>query len=187
MQRAIRFFERLSSAGKIALVAGVLIACIVLLTLVTAIVGGESGPSHSGSGSAAQSVDQGALRGGCTLAREDGTLEQITLTGTLVSGELFQAFASYLEENAGVEEHTWITRAPAKPLTRENCASCSVRPSCRASIAGSSAPREPILFVIEAEEAFDELHYDAVYVHSICPLVNGRTEIQRFIDHYLAR
>lgn len=186
MERAIRFFERLSPAGKIALVAGALIAFVALLTVVTAIVGEESGSSRSTNGSSIQTVDQQALRGGCTLAREDGTLEQITLTGKPVSAGFCQAFASFLEENAGVEEHTWIARAPARPIARADCSSCNVAPACRANIAGAGAPDEPVLFVVEAEEAFDELHYDTVYAHNVCELVNGRTEIQRFIDHYRA-
>ncbi len=189
MQGAIRFLQRLSPAGKIALAAGALVACVALLTLASVLVGEESGSNRPVGSSAPQAVDDGALQGGCTLAREDGALEQITLRGKLVSGSVCQAFAAYLEENVGVEEHTWIARRPATAIARANCSSssCHVTPACRAGIAGARAPKRPISFVVEAEEAFDELHYDTVYAHSVCELLDGRIEIRRFIDHYLAR
>lgn len=189
MQRAIRFLQSLSPAGKIALAAGALVACVALLTLASLLVGEESGSNRPVGSSAPQAVNDGALQGSCTLAREDGALEQITLTGKLVSGSVCRAFASYLEENVGVEEHTWMARAPAAPIVRASCSSssCDVTPACRAGIAGARAPRQPISFVVETEEAFDELHYDTVYAHSVCELLDGRIEIQRFIDHYLAR
>lgn len=182
MERTIRFWQRLGSAGKIALVAGAVVACGALLTL-AADLAGESGGASPNSVPAGQAPGRRALEGGCTLAREDGALEQITLTGKPVSESLCQIFAAYLEENVGVEEHTWNPRSPARPLTRAGCSSCSVRPACSVSIAAPGAPREPIMFVAEAEEAFDELHYDPVYAHDICTLLHGRVEIERFMAH----
>jgi hypothetical protein len=184
VKRATRFWQRLSTTGRIALVAGAAIACGALLTLAASLAGEESGGSGHASPSTAEAAAQSALRGGCTLAREDGTLEQITLTGRPVSGSLCHAFAAYLEENVGVEEHTWSPRAPARPLTRANCSSCTVQPACRVSVATPSAPHEPILFIAEVEEASDELHYDSVYTHDICTLLDGRVEIERFIEHF---
>jgi hypothetical protein len=184
LDRAIRFWQRLSPTGKFALVASAVIACGALLTLAALLAGEEPGGSGHVRPSASEAAAQSALRGGCTLAREDGTLEQVTLTGRPVSGSLCRAFAAYLEENVGVEEHTWSPRAPARPLTRANCSSCAVQPACRASIAAPSTPQQPILFIAEAEEASDELHYDSVYTHSICTLLDGRVEVERFIEHF---
>lgn len=163
--------------------AGAVVACGALLTLAASLAG-ESGGNGRAAGSAAAAAGQRALQGGCTLAREDGTLEQITLSGRPVTGGLCQAFAAYLEENVGVEERTWSPRSIARPLTRANCSSCTVPPSCKASIAAPRAPHEPILFVAEAEEAANELHYDAVYAHDVCVLIDGRVEIERFLAHY---
>jgi hypothetical protein len=175
-------FGRLGPAGKIAVLAGAVIACVALLTLAASLLGEESGSGRPAS-STTQSATAGELRGACTLTREDGALEQITLTGKPVSKRFCRAFASYLEETTGVEETTWSTQAPAKPLARENCSHCTVKPACRVSIAGASRPREPILFTVESEEAYDELHYDSTYAHDICELLQGRVEIQRFISH----
>jgi hypothetical protein len=189
VQRAIQLLQSLSPAGRTALALGALVACVALLTLASVLVGEGPGSNRTVGSSAPRTAEHGALQGGCTLAREDGTLEQITLRGTLVSSSMCRAFASYLEENVGVEEHTWIARAPAAPIPRANCssASCDVTPACRAGIASARAPRQPISFVVETEEAFDELHYDTVYAHNVCELLDGRIEVRRFIDHYLAR
>lgn len=182
MQRAIRFWEQLGPTSRIALVAGAVVACGALLTLAASLAG-ESGGGTGGGVSATAAAGQSALQGACTLAREDGTLEQITLRGKPVSGGLCRAFADYLEENVGVEEHTWSPRPAAQPLARANCSTCSLRPACRSSIAAPRAPAEPILFVVEAEEASNELHYDSVYAHDVCELVDGRVEIERFLAH----
>jgi hypothetical protein len=185
VERATRWFERLGPSGKIAVVAGAVVACGIALTIVTALVGGESGASHPSSSSTTSS--QEGLRGSCTLSREDGTLEQITLTGRPVSRNFCQAFASYLEETVGVEEHTWSARATARPLRRHDCASCSVKPACRMSISATEKPGNSVLFVAESEEAYDELHYDSVYTHDICELLDGRVEVQRFIARHETR
>lgn len=184
-ERANRWFTRLSPEGRIAAAVGALIVCGALLTLAISLAGGESGPGRPTTGIYRGGRD--LLRGGCTLAREDGALEQVTLTGAVVNGEFCQRFASYLEENVGVEEHTWRLRTPAKPITRENCASCSVTPACSARIAAPGKPRSAVLFLAESEEAYDELHYYPIYTHDICELLNGRVEIERFIEREAAR
>lgn len=181
-ERLTSAFGRLGPAGKIAALAGAAIACLGLLTLAASLLGEESGagrPAASTTPSAATSE----LRGACTLRREDGALEQITLTGKPVSKRFCRAFASYLEETTGVEETTWSPHAPVRPLTRENCSHCALKPACKVSIAGAGRSSEPILFTAEAEEAYDELHYDPVYTHDICELLQGRVEVQRFISH----
>jgi hypothetical protein len=183
VERAIRFWQRLSPAGRIALVAGAVLACGALLTLAASLAGETGGGGRTGV-SATSTAGQSAMRGACTLAREDGTLEQITLRGKPVTGGLCQAFADYLEEDVGVEEHTWSPRSPAAPLTRAGCSSCAVRPACRATIAAPRAPRQPILFTAEAEEASNELHYDSVYSHDVCALIDSHVEIERFLARH---
>ncbi len=180
-ERLTGAFGRLGRAGKIATVAGAAIVCVALLTLAASLLGGESGAGSAAS--TTPSPAPGALRGACTLARQDGTLEQITLTGKQVSKRFCQAFASYLEETTGVEETTWSARAPARPLTRQGCSRCTVKPACKVSIADAKTPSEPVLFTVESEEAYDELHYDSIYTHDICQLLAGRIEVQRFISH----
>jgi hypothetical protein len=158
------------------------IACGVLFTLAASLLGGESGGGRPAA-STPQSASAGALRGACTLARQDGTVEQITLTGKPVSERFCQAFASYLEETTGVEETTWSPRRRARPLTRQGCSHCTVKPACKVSIAGASDPSAPVLFTAESEEAYDELHYDPIYTHDVCELLEGRVEVERFISH----
>jgi hypothetical protein len=177
-----RWFEQLSAAGRLAAAFGAVIACGALVTLATSLAGGESG-SDSPSVSTRQSAGPQLLRGGCTLARSDGALEQVTLTGRPVSERFCRSFASYLEETVGVEEQTWTPHAPAKPLSQQSCSSCSVRPACEVSVSDTSSPGQPVLFLAEAEEAYDELHYYSVYTHYICELLRDRVEVQRFIAH----
>jgi hypothetical protein len=39
------------------------------------------------------------------------------------------------------------------------------------------------VFIAEAEETSNELHYDSVYTHDICTLLAGKVEIERFLEH----